>query len=644
MSNDRDRPKTSPAKPPDAEETTLSGATSVDQSRVRTPEDGCSRVDTLPEEFAKLLGHKRPEAGEVIGNRFKLIEKLGGGAMGDVFIAENVAINVRVAVKLLKPDLLADSHFRQRFQREAQAIASIEHPNVARFFDLVVGDPTFLVMEYVRGPTLSAHLRDIGRLPVERAVRIAIKLCRALSAAHAVGVIHRDLKPANVILVAPTAGEAPKVPKLIDFGLAKVVARGENSLTRTGQLIGTPQYMSPEQIAGKDVGVHSDVYSLGCLTYEMLVGKPPFVGDDDFRILYQQVHDPPEPLRKHLPDAPEALEAVLARALAKDPAERYGSTVELASALKSTLEASTNSVSRPRSEGSLDPFGDSEVRTRVYGEVAEAPSPPPPPRSLLVPFTVTAVAVVLIGFLGGYLASRMGPRPASPSPRTTLFLMSEPAGAVVEVDGKALPQTTPTMTTDLAPGRHRVKIQRLGLAPITQTVSLRAAERSTVLVTLPPLNHKVEVRSVPDGAALYLDNRLVMGETPTTVELTDDEFHELMFEKRGYETKRYSLTPDDRAPQITVTLKAEKAPRGTVIVDGSSSGEVWIDDKDTGYTTPTLGIEVSTGPHTVVVRDGMARTLPASFFVAQGQTVRVIYTPGAPPVIAGATQTEAAAR
>jgi serine/threonine-protein kinase len=237
------------------------------EGAVRLPKQaGVSRVDTLPEDFARLLGQKPHAPGAIIGGRFKLVEKLGGGAMGDVFVAENLAIGVRVAVKLLKPDLLADPHFRQRFQREAQAIASIEHPNVARFYDLVVGDPTFLVMEYVRGETLATRLRTAGRLSPGETVRFAIRLCWALRAAHAAGVIHRDLKPANVLLASDA--EQGEVPKLIDFGLAKLATRpSEQSLTRTGQLVGTPQYMSPEQIAGKDVDARSDVYALGCLAY-----------------------------------------------------------------------------------------------------------------------------------------------------------------------------------------------------------------------------------------------------------------------------------------------------------------------------------------------------------------------------------------
>src|SRR6478735_10494647 len=202
MSIDRERPDPGPAKPTAegratalSEEETLSAGPAGELARVRDPSS--------------------PGLGQIIGGRFKLIEHLGCGAMGDVFVAENITIGVKVAVKLLKSEFLADPLFRQRFQREAQAIAHIEHPNVARFHDLVVGNPTFLVMEYVRGPTLAARLREVERMAPADAVKVALRLCWALRAAHEVGVIHRDLKPSNVVLARdPEQGE---VPKLIDF-------------------------------------------------------------------------------------------------------------------------------------------------------------------------------------------------------------------------------------------------------------------------------------------------------------------------------------------------------------------------------------------------------------------------------------------
>src|SRR5579859_6752118 len=261
---------------------------------------GFSRVEDLPDEFAAFLARRPLLPGDIIANRFRLIERLGGGAMGEVFIAENLAIGRRVAVKVLKPEMLLDAEFRRRFQHEAEAIAAIEHRNVVRFLDLLVGDPTFLVMEYAPGPTLADVLSTDKKLPLVRALNIARRLAWALEASHRAGVVHRDVKPGNVILAPdPELGEEPK---LIDFGLAKLAtAAPEEALTRTGQIVGTPYYMSPEQVAGKPVDARSDVYALGCLLYHMVAGRPPFEQGDELQILYAQIHLAPPLLRTVLP-------------------------------------------------------------------------------------------------------------------------------------------------------------------------------------------------------------------------------------------------------------------------------------------------------------------------------------------------------
>ncbi|MCA1665246.1 MAG: serine/threonine protein kinase, partial [Myxococcales bacterium] len=298
---------------------------------------GLNRIDTLPEGFAAILKRRTLRPGDVVGDRYRLLEVLGGGAMGHVFTAENRAIGSIVAIKVLKPELLASPEFRQRFQYEAQAVGSIEHPNVARFFDVVVGDPTFLVMEYVAGETLATVLAREKSMSLARAVHLATRLAWGLDAAHAAGIIHRDLKPANVILTADR--EVGETPKLIDFGLAKIAAvAGSEQLTRTGQIIGTPSYMSPEQISGRDVDARSDVYALACLLYEMIAGRPPFIGDDDVQTLYRQLHEPPEPLSLNAREIPAALDRVMNRALSKSPDDRFGSMQELARALNSAIE------------------------------------------------------------------------------------------------------------------------------------------------------------------------------------------------------------------------------------------------------------------------------------------------------------------
>ena len=269
--------------------------------------------------------------GEVVGGRYRLVQHIADGAMGRIYLAET-ELHAKVVVKVLKPRLIKDEEFRIRFQREAQAVASIDHPNVAKFLDLVIGEPTCLVMEYAPGPSLRELLEKEGPMEAQRARKLALRLCWALHAVHAAGVIHRDLKPANIVIVKTAEGE---VLKLIDFGLAKLALPSAEKLTRAGEILGTPQYMAPEQIAGREVDARADVYALGCVIYEMLSGLPPYPDcTTDAEVLESQVRKKPKPLRDVAPRTPASLAAIVDRCLAKLPDERPGSMIELAHALE----------------------------------------------------------------------------------------------------------------------------------------------------------------------------------------------------------------------------------------------------------------------------------------------------------------------
>ncbi|HEX4461587.1 MAG TPA: serine/threonine-protein kinase [Polyangia bacterium] len=575
-------------------------ASATEPGQLPPPPGGLSRVEDLPDSFIQLLSRRPHNVGDIIGNRYKLVERLGEGGMGQVFVAENQAIRSRVAIKLLKSELLTDVSFRKRFQQEAEAIASIDHRNVVRFFDVVVGDPTFLVMEYVAGATLAHVLKKEKRLDPMRACRIGVRLAWALEAVHRSGVVHRDIKPANVVLAADLEGG--EEPKLLDFGLVKRHGEApEEQLTRTGQVVGTPLYMSPEQIAGKDVDARSDVYSLGCLLYHLLSGAPPFEGED-VQVLYKHLQEPPPEIAiaDGMAPIPRALLEVVTCALAKRKEQRLQSAAEMAEALAAILPSASKQPLRRRGLS----------RRAVVTTVA-----------LAIPLALAL----------GFVAARVSKKPAAPvAGGGLLILTTTPEGATVELDGHTLPQTTPTVVHDLAAGKHALRIRHHDLALVERQISLERNERQLVDVVLPPSSHRLEVQSTPRGATIYLDDSLMSGETPTTIDVSDNDFHQLRLEKDGFESVTQSLPPDDSRRQLTVELPKVQGSHGLLLVDGDKSAEVWIDGRDTGFATPTIGIRVVAGPHEVEVRDAGDGRAKSKVDVAQGQTVRLTLTPSAP--------------
>ena len=260
----------------------------------------------------------------LLGGRYELRELIGTGGMADVRRGFDVRLGREVAVKVLRRDLARDPSFQARFRREAQAAASLNAASIVSVYDTgedAQGVP-YIVMEYLPGRTLRAVLHEQGRLAPEHALAVAADICAALDVAHAAGIVHRDIKPANVMLLP--AGEV----KVMDFGIARAAA-DTSAMTQTAAIIGTAAYLSPEQARGEHVDGRSDLYSTGCLLYELLTGVPPFSGDSPVAVAYQHVREEPRPPSVYDESLAPQVDAVVLKAMAKNPAHRYESAQEM---------------------------------------------------------------------------------------------------------------------------------------------------------------------------------------------------------------------------------------------------------------------------------------------------------------------------
>ena len=265
----------------------------------------------------------------LLGGRYQVGELLGYGGMAEVHRGRDLRLGRDVAIKMLRTDLARDATFQMRFRREAQNAASLNHPAIVAVYD--TGEETaptgetlpFIVMEFVNGRTLKEVLAAEGRIQPRRALEICADVCAALEFSHRHGIIHRDIKPGNVMLTQ--TGQV----KVMDFGIARALASGATTMTQTSAVIGTAQYLSPEQARGEAVDARSDVYAAGCVLFELLCGHPPFVGDSPVSVAYQHVREAPPTPSDINPDVNPAVDAIVLKALSKNPLNRYQSAAEM---------------------------------------------------------------------------------------------------------------------------------------------------------------------------------------------------------------------------------------------------------------------------------------------------------------------------
>jgi serine/threonine protein kinase len=455
--------------------------------------------------------------GETVGN-FRVIRKLGQGGMGEVLLAEHKDIQTKVAIKMLLPHISADKQHVQRFFNEAVAVSKIKHAGITKIFDVgyLANGTAYLVMELLEGESLAHRIARTGRLPADQVADIVRQIASVLEATHREGVIHRDLKPDNVFLVPDHELSSGERVKVLDFGIAKL---GTTGMTQNNSAMGTPAYMSPEQWRNATkVDGRADLYSLGCLAFESVCGRPPFVSESMGELCTMHLNDMPPTVRSIAPDVPPSFEALVMRLLAKTPDER-GNVRETKLAF-TQLAADYRGVSAetmmPSGTGSHVPIVTpsytppitAEPKPTTLGSSAmQLQREPPPVRRSKTPFVIGACVLVAGGITVAVIASQRGHEtkvqqaavtsdapavvPAPPPPAVgsaepavatvKLHLEATPAEAQIVIDSGfvANPFDGVFPKNDV---RHRIEVRAEGYKPETRWVTFDAHQRLTIVL------------------------------------------------------------------------------------------------------------------------------------------------------------------
>jgi serine/threonine-protein kinase len=514
--------------------------------------------------------------GQAIGS-YQIVAKLGEGGMGAVYLGEHQHIARKAAIKVLLPQFSANQQIVARFFNEARATSLIRHPGIVEIIDcnILPDGNAYIVMEHLVGKSLGAHLRDQGRLPASRALFLARHIADALSAAHGQRIVHRDLKPDNVFLLTASSETAPI--KILDFGIAKLMHTGgaEGSYkTRTGSIMGTPVYMSPEQCRGTgDIDHRTDIYSLGCILFEMLAGRPPFTHEGFGELIQAHLSTEPPRLRSLDASVPAALDALVARLLAKAAGARPQTMGDVIAELDAVLAAATAQGAPAAARASDRPVAALPV-ARTVPAPAPAPTPAHEPKAPTTTFgsaasekmdavasrggelapparsraPLFAVLTVVAGAAG--VAIWLGTRPPTiPLPASPPIAAIAPAPA---------PATTPTTPASPAPAPSP---PAPALAPPAAPTPAAAAappaasapERTPRAAS--PRKIKIAIASEPSGADVCLArDHLLLGRT--NFEWSADKSArpaKLLIRKRGYRGQEITLAPDrDARKQVTL--------------------------------------------------------------------------------------------
>jgi serine/threonine protein kinase len=544
----------------------------------------------------------------LLGQRYELGEELGYGGMAEVFLARDTRLGRDVAVKVLRADLARDPAFLGRFRREAQSAAGLNHPNIVGVYDTgESGGVPYIVMEYVAGRTLREVLAEDGRLLPRRALEIVGEICGALEYSHRGGIVHRDIKPGNVMLTR--AGDV----KVMDFGIARAASQSAATVTQTAQVLGTAQYLSPEQARGEHVDGRSDVYSTGCVLYELLTGVPPFQGDSAFAVAYQHVREDPLPPSQIEPELPSSLDAVVLKAMAKNPANRYQSAAEFQADVERAAA------------------GRRVEATPVLPGAATAVIPPASPTTVLLrpddkdrqgrrvaTYVALAVLVLAVFVIAALLVKGVfsGTTPSTKTPQV-IGLTLEKAEAAIEADGLLVGTTTPTpegengntqpsgivynqsplvgfsakkgsTTIDLF---YSTGIKRVAVPDVTNLSDAAARAQLTAAGLTVSI---VKEENVAGTAGTVLSSSPVAGSTVnvgTAITLTEVSGSQQVPDVQNEQYEQAAATLQSAGFVVKEVLAPDVTDPGTVIAENPSPGT-------TEKTGTTITLTVSTGPST----------------------------------------------
>ncbi|ONI82119.1 serine/threonine protein kinase [Saccharothrix sp. ALI-22-I] len=545
----------------------------------------------------------------LLSNRYELGETLGYGGMSEVHKGRDVRLGRDVAIKVLRADLARDAQFQERFRREAQNSAALNHPAIVAVYDTgetqtEYGPLPYIVMEFVDGRTLRDIVKTQGPLSGKRAMEVMADVSAALDFSHRHGIVHRDVKPANVMITRSGA------VKVMDFGIARAVHDGQAAVTQTAAVIGTAQYLSPEQARGEAVDGRSDVYASGCVLFELLTGEPPFTGDSPVAVAYQHVREEPKPPSSLNPKVTPALDSIVLKAMAKGPANRYQSAAEMRADLVRVLSgqrpsapavmtaedrtAVLNQTSSPRTEvapagGRHRPSSQREEPADEYDPLAEEEAERNARRKKAIMVSLVVLLCIAVLALAVWIT-------------TSLLGGKENTAASDKVKVPALAGKTQQVAVG--------ELESAGLVPEISTMACQPGPQPTctkdqignVISTDPPANREVDKRS---------SVKLVIGTAPDQVAVPD---------VRG-------LTPQDAQRKLEAeSWVFQQSTETTEVEDANQVGKV-VDQSPSPGTNAAKGsvITVTLGraPDTVQLPDVVGQTLDNARATLEGNGFKV---------------------